>query len=334
MPNPDPQSPTMLSAIHSVWSSLSGRSFSQFRLPLQVGLAVGFVTALVMVSLPNQYKSEARVLAADSRSSSAGGAAAAAAAAVGVSIPGQESADAAYVDILNSRSLREALLHTQFTFKVRTWLLGAEQSRHQTLFEFLQKKNLDQAVKALKDRITITRDIKSKLLTITVETESPELSQQVVQKMVVMLDEFVVAKSRTRGGNKAAFAEKRLTESRAELGQAEETFRAFLDGNRNYLQSPDPSVRLKGQRLDNELKLRTQLVTTLAIGREQALLEEKNDMPILNVLDPGNLPIEKSAPSRGLAVSMTTLLSAVVCWLFLLRKTLIHRLISSPTALP
>jgi hypothetical protein len=92
------------------------------------------------------------------------------------------------------------------------------------------------------------------------------------------------------------------------LAQTEEVLRAFLDGNRNYLMSPDPAVRLKGMRLESELKLRTQIVTTLAIAREQALLEEKNDMPILNVLDAGNLPIEESGPSRFFLVMVTLLL--------------------------
>jgi uncharacterized protein involved in exopolysaccharide biosynthesis len=61
-------------------------------------------------------------------------------------------------------------------------------------------------------------------------------------------------------------------------------------------------VRLKGTRLEAELRLRTQVVTTLAIAREQALMEEKNDMPILNVLDVGNLPLEKSGPARSQTV--------------------------------
>ena len=299
MSQPAPR-PAFLSFLPEAWAGPAQALWAQLRRPLQVGLAAGLLTALVTLCLPNQYKSEARILPADQRAGV--GVAAAAAAAMGVSIPGQESPDAAYVDILNSRSLREALLRTRFTFKVRTWYFGAEQARDQTLYDYLEKKNLDRAVKALKDRITITRDLKTKLITIAVETESPQLSQQVAQRLVRLLDEFVVTKSQTRGGVKAAFSEKRLIEARNEMAQAEDAFRSFLDGNRNYLLSPDPAVRLKGIRLDNELKLRTQLVTNLAISREQALLEEKNDMPILNMLDAGNLPIEKSGPPRLLMV--------------------------------
>lgn len=292
---------------------------SGLKRPTQVGFAAGLLTAIFSLTLPNQYKSEVRVLPADARGGGVGNLAAmaGAAAAVGISIPGQESADAAYVDILNSRRLREQLLQSTYHFHVRTWRFGVEQAREQTLIEFLDKKNLDGAVKALKENITVVRDLKTKLLTITVETESPDLSQSVAQRLVHQLNEFVVAISQTRGGAKATFAERRLAEARQELSQAENEFRTFLDGNRNYLLSSDAKVRLTGLRLENELKLRTQLVSTLAVSREQALLEEKNDLPILNVLDAANLPIEKSGPARSLIVLLVTALGfgSALAWL-------------------
>jgi uncharacterized protein involved in exopolysaccharide biosynthesis len=46
------------------------------------------------------------------------------------------------------------------------------------------------------------------------------------------------------------------------------------------------------------------MVTSLALSKEQALMEEKNDIPIVNVLDPGNLPFEKSGPVRSSLVLM------------------------------
>src|ERR1035438_5338593 len=86
--------------------------------PLRVGLVVGFITALISLFLPNEYKSEARILPADVKS--IGGGASSLAAAAGVAMPGQESPDAGYVDILNSRSIREALIRTKFRFSVRS----------------------------------------------------------------------------------------------------------------------------------------------------------------------------------------------------------------------
>ena len=109
---------------------------------------------------------------------------------------------------------------------------------------------------------------------------------------------------------------------------AEDAYRRFLEGNRNYLNSADPSVRLKGLRLETELRLRQQLVTTLALNREQALLEEKNDIPILNVLDPANLPIEKSKPARSVIVLLVTLLVGFGTWVWQHREWISERLLA------
>jgi hypothetical protein len=110
------------------------------------------------------------------------------------------------------------------------------------------------------------------------------------------------------------------------MDEAEETLRRFLEGNRNYLNSADPAVRLKGTRLEGELRLRQQLVTTLALNREQALLEEKNDIPILNVLDQGNLPIEKNRPARSQLVVALAFLVGLGSWGFENRRWIKERL--------
>jgi len=138
------------------------------------------------------------------------------------------------------------------------------------------------------DEVAIIRDFKTKIHTIAVTTECSGLSQQVAQSLVHLLDECMEAKAQTWGGAKAEFTERRLQVVRQEMVQAEGTFRVFLHGNRNYLLSPDPSVRQRCIRLDNELKLRTQIAASLSIANGKTLLQKRNDLPILNLLDTGN----------------------------------------------
>lgn len=289
--------------------------------PFKVAMAVGFATALVTLFMPNYYKSEARILPVDAKGSGGNlGGLAAAAAAFGVSVPGADGGDTNYVDILQSRWMAESLLKSEFTFHVRSWRFGSEKPRRETLYAYLDAKNLDRAVAITRSILSASKDAKTKILIISAETRSPDLSRQLVQKSTGLLEQFVQEKGRTRGGYKAAFAEARLKESRGELAQAEEEFRRFLDANRNYMASADASVRLKGTRLDAEFKLKQQMVNMLATNREQALMEEKNDMPILNVLDPANLPLDKSRPRRSIIVLVTSLISALVVWAWLNRE--------------
>lgn len=297
--------------------------------PLQWALAAGLLTALITLFLPNYYKSEARLLPVESKGlgGSLGGLATAAAA-FGVSVPGGDSNDANFVDVLNSRWLREQLLQTEFRYHTRSWHFGAERLEQGTLYAYVDEKNMDRAVKKVGDVLSATRDLKSKVITISAETKSPELSQQVVQRAGKLLETFLQEKGHTRGGAKALFAEARLAEARGEMDQAEEAFRRFLEGNRNYQTSGDPAVRLRGSRLETELRLRQQLVSTLAMNREQALLEEKNDIPILNLLDPGNLPIEKSKPARFVLILLGTLLVGAGGWAWLNREWVRARLLA------
>lgn len=302
--------------------------------PMQWALLAGVLAAIYSLSWPNFYRSELRLLPVESRSSGGLGGLATAAAAFGVSLPGGEGSDANFVDILNSRSIREQILQTEYRYHVRTWRFGSEKLVTGTLFNHLKATNMDRGVVALGGVLSASRDLKSKVITLSAETISPELSQQIVQRAGKLLEAFIQQKGRTRGGAKAIFAEARLLDARREMDQAELSFRKFLEGNRNYQSSGDPAVRLQGARLDNELRLRQQLVMTLAMNREQALLEEKNDIPILNVLDPGNLPIEKSRPARAQMVIVVALLTGLGVWGVSNRHWIKRRLIDSHEEIP
>ena len=296
--------------------------------PLKVALATGLATALITLILPNYYKSDARLLPVEAKGSGGLGNLAAAAAAFGVGVPGGESSDANFTDILQSRWIKESLLQTEFTFHARAWRFGADKPRQETLYTYLDATNMDRAVKEMDTILSSSRDLKSKVITISAETKSPELSQEIVQRATALLNQFVLEKSRTRGSEKAAFAEARLTDARHAMDQAEAALLAFLETNRNYQVSADPGVRLRGARLEAELNLRRQLVTTLAVNREQSLLDAKNDIPILNLLDPANLPIDKSKPARSVIVLLVTLLTGMGAWGWQNREWIRERLLA------
>lgn len=297
--------------------------------PLCVGFAAALLTAPVTLFMPNYYMSESRILPVDSGKSAGLGGLASAAAAFGVAVPGGDGADANFVDILQSRWLRERLLNTEFRFNARDWRFGGEREHRETLYAYLKQSNMDRALRVLGPMITVSRDLKTKVISLGAETQSPRLSQSIVQRCTELLEEFVQQKGRTRGGAKAIFAEARLEEARHEMDQAEAAFGRFLDVNRSYGVSSDAAIRLKGMRLESELKLRQQLVSSLALNREQALMEEKNDIPILNVLDVANLPSEKSKPVRSTIVMMIFVLVSSGSWAWFNRGWIKARLLDT-----
>lgn len=283
---------------------------------VQVAIIASMIGALFSLCLPSYYKSDATLLPMDSRGTGAMGGLAATAAAFGFGIPGQEGPETSYPEIIQSRWLRTSLLNTSFTYSRKWSLFGDTRTETKTLREYLNEPNEDQALLNLSRMLVVQRDLKSKKTVLSVETQSPELSQQIVNKTVHLLEQFLLEKSQTKGKVKAMFLAGRLVEAKQKLTTLEGAFESFMVTNRNYNQSTDPFVRLQGLRLEAELRLQQQVVATLTLNREQALLEEKNDMPLLNLLDGGNCPIEHSRPVRIQIVLFTFLvgLAATLGW--------------------
>jgi hypothetical protein len=265
---------------------------------LIAAFSTAFLASALSITMPNNYLSEAHILPVETKAPSLGQLSAAAAT-FGLSLPGQDGGDSAYMDVLNSRWMKEKLVTTQYEFRAKSWLFGGAKVRKETLLTYYRSRNLDIAVKRFGVLYKTARDPKTRLISISADTNSPGLSQQIVNRALALLEEYVQDRGRTRGGYKAAFAEARLTDAQKELNGAEAELGRFLEQNRNYPGTTDPGVRLRGMRLETDLKLKQQMIITLTLNRENALLEEKNDMPILNVLDDGNLPLEKSGPHRS-----------------------------------
>ena len=284
--------------------AIPARFLSELKLPLRNAALAGSAVALLSLGLPSQYVSVVRILPAENRGPSGAVQLAAAASALGMALPGQDSSDAAFVDIVNSRWLRKKLLFERYHFRTPGLPFTGLREHEETLYAYLGAKNLDRALLKMNRVLSAGRDLRTKLLSLSVETGSPELSQQVVHRAVKILEEFVQIKAQTRGGNKALFTSERLADAQVRYDQAEQESTAFLNAHRNYATSNEPTVRMRGLRLENTLKLRQEVITTLTLSYEQALLEEKNDMPILNVLDEGDLPIDKQGPPRALMALM------------------------------
>ncbi|WP_316413962.1 GumC domain-containing protein [Mesoterricola silvestris] len=292
-------------------------------MPAKAALVTMVAVALLTLTVPNSYTSQARILPAESKVAGGGlGALAAAVNAAGFSVPG-EGSDANFVEILQSRTLLQQLLETRFNFHEARFMFQTAGPKEMTLQEYLGEKNLDRALKRVRKTLAADRDLKSKILVITVETHSPDLSQAVAARSLEILGRFVLEKNQTRGGLKAAYLAGRLVDAEKETNAAQTAMEQFLSTNRNWSSSPDPYVRLHGAKLEGELKFRQQMLYSLAMNREQALLEEKNDLPIVNVMDKPNLPVLKSGPARSLFTLAAGILVFLSMWGWRSRSELI-----------
>jgi hypothetical protein len=289
----------------------------------------GLAAAGAAVCLPNQYRSEARIL------SDAGHAGGGSSMRTGVWAPTappeiptsrEDGPTVIYVDILNSRRMAEQLLAQGYDYSDRWWRFGPRRRVRGSLLAYLKAGNVDRAMGPLKKLLAVQRDPKSGLLTISAVTRSPELSMQVVRRAAENLRDFLVEFSQAAGKNKVRFTLGRLEEVQAKYRDAAGEFQAFQDANRNWDTSPAPGVRFRGTQLKERLDLWKQVVTNLTLNHEQALLEAQNDTQTLLLMDPGNLPLEKCRPARAFIVFIAASAAGVGSWAFRNRAAIASRI--------
>jgi capsule polysaccharide export protein KpsE/RkpR len=210
----------------------------------------------------------------------------------------------------------EYLLSLPMVFDYKKNPLSSTEHRSETLASFIGAKNGDRAVTKLRRMILVTKDLKSGLITVAVDSGSPSLSQQIDEKILAFLNDFVTQKNQTKGSIKARYASDRRGEVEKMYLEAENNLSRFLQTNRNYPQTADPAVKLQGFRLEQEAKLDFQLLTNIRMMEEQAKLEEKDNMPVINIIDSPNEPIDTNGPGRSFFVLGMMLCMATGRWLY------------------
>ncbi len=305
------------------------------RRPLRHACWAGLAAAGMTLLLSNRYRSEARIL------SDTGHAGGGSAQRTGVWAPTappeslvsrEDGPTVIYADILHSRRLAEQLLVRQYEYGHRPWRFARPVRVRGTLLEYLGAGDVDRGLGPLRKLLRVDREAKSGLLTISAETTSPELSQQVVRQAAEGLRGILVELSQEAGHEKARFIQGRLEEVQGRYAELGRQFERFQDTNRNWETSPDPAVRFRGTRMREVLDLWRQVVTNLTLNHEQALLEAQNDTQTLLLLDPGSLPLEKSRPSRAFIVFTVAAAVGAGSWIARNRAAITQRILAKESA--
>ncbi len=290
-----------------------------------IGISIALLGAVITLFIKDSYISEVRIVPAQGNELGSLSGLPAAAAALGVGGGGSEDPSNLFMEVFDSRWLNEEVLKTRFSFHQRAWRFGKSEAFQRTLFDQLEMRNLDRAVLKMDSLLQVQRDPRTRRVTLTVETTSPDLSQAVALRATELLQEFLRERTQSTGRLKARFTEGRLREAEVNYRAAETLLHSFARNSRDYSKSSDPGIRLEGMRLEQDLQLRRQLVNTLAVSQEQALLDEKNDTPQVTVIDAANLPEEKSQPRRGAIVILIFVLALAGSYGWDNRRMLLER---------
>jgi uncharacterized protein involved in exopolysaccharide biosynthesis len=217
------------------------------------------------------------------------------AAQLGLVLPGTGGTESAqfYADLLKTREILGAAVTTAFT-------IPGVSPRATTLVELYRAKGKtpalrrDAAIKRLSDDVDISISTRTNVVTVRVTAASPELAQRLNQRLLELLGEFNLRRRQSRASEERRFAEERVSSVKGELRVAEDRLQSFLQSNRDYQNSP--SLVFSFERLQADVMLLRQVVTTLQQSAEQAKIEEVRDTPTVTLVESPGLPVRPDSP--------------------------------------
>lgn len=213
---------------------------------------------------------------------------------LGSMMQADENSSTLYPKILKSRYISEKILQQKFNFQY-------EQNQYSiTLYDYLKMENIDKAIEKLNRLVSINVDIQTGLIRLSVMTEYPEFSAAIVHAYLDALNEYNVTNRISKARANKDFIEKRLFEVNAELNTAETKLKEFQNKNRNYLASSDPELRQEHFRYQRDVTIKEAVMVELTKRYEMARVEAARDLPIVQVLDHGSVPIQKTKPKRSI----------------------------------
>jgi uncharacterized protein involved in exopolysaccharide biosynthesis len=192
-----------------------------------------------------------------------------------------------FADVLTSHELLAATLRTSFGDP------SAPGSKR-ALLELIDvdgatpERRFGNAVRKLEKKVLVNVGRKSGIINLSVTLRNPELSAQVANRMLALLNQFNLERRQRSSTEQRRFAEQRLTTAKVELDAAEKARQSFLDANRFYYESP--RLLAAYDQLDRDVRVKEGILIGLTKTFEESRVAEVRDTPLLTVVDVATVP--------------------------------------------
>ncbi len=163
--------------------------------------------------------------------------------------------------------------------------------------------------KKLQENLSLEINDKEGYLTLTAHSKEAELSAQIAQKAQELLQQYITNFKIEKAKSQLNFVEKRYSEKQQEFEIAQEKLARFRDQNKNVSSA---LARTEEERLQSEYNLAYSVYSELAKQLEQAKIQVKEETPVFSVIQPVQVPNQKSKPNRPFILFIWTFLGIII----------------------
>jgi uncharacterized protein involved in exopolysaccharide biosynthesis len=149
----------------------------------------------------------------------------------------------------------------------------------------------------------------TKIVTLSYSAGEPALAADVLNGVLDEIVAYSQIVKGARGRQKLDFVEKQVTENQVLLKEAEATLADFSARNRKIV---TPDIELELDRLKRAVRVQEEVYISLKRQRELTKIEEQEQRPVLDIIQPATSPFYKSAPKTKKDVIVAAFVSTVL----------------------
>jgi uncharacterized protein involved in exopolysaccharide biosynthesis len=165
------------------------------------------------------------------------------------------------------------------------------------------------AIKSLSTRIESSIDQKTSIITISSEFPDPLMSAQVAEIALRNLTDYIVDYRIGKVKRDLSFIQEAHEQAEKEFLLAQNALATFRDKNKNVILA---SFKSEEERLESTYNLKFALFNSLSQRLEQAKISLQEETPVIQVLEPVQVPVKKSKPKRLVVLFAMVILSLLV----------------------
>ncbi len=212
-----------------------------------------------------------------------------------------------FADVLTSQELLASTLKSEFPDP-------AASGTKRPLLDLMrpsgdsEAKRMGSAMRALKRKSEIELMRRSGIVKLTVALDDPTLAAAVANRMLVLLDEFNLARRQRTSAEQRRFAEERLVTAQREVDSVSRERQSFLESNRAL--SSSPRLLARYDELDRLVQVKEGVLLGLTRTFEESRVTEVKDTPLIAVVDHAMVPdrpVQRPLPWAAAAAAISLL---------------------------
>lgn len=160
-------------------------------------------------------------------------------------------------------------------------------------------------VETMKRLITLNLNEKDGYVQLTAAMPEPLAAAQLAERVQTLLQRYITEFKIEKVQSNLDFVQERFDEAKRDFEQIQQERAVFKDANKNIYSA---RAQTQEEQLDTRYNLALSVYSELAKQLEQAKIQVKETTPILTVIDPVTIPLERSKPQRALILLLFTFL--------------------------